>query len=80
MFNFYSDLLRKESNATKEFDVKLCLLVNVTHCEASNSEKFIAVVYNPLSTVVSDYVRLPTNKTDFNITGPSKYLITVCIC
>lgn len=56
-------------------DIKLCLLANVSHCEASNSERFVVVVYNPLSSEITDYIRLPTNNNIFNITGPGKHFL-----
>lgn len=72
---FFSDLLQKEDTKLVELDVKLCLLANVSHCEASNSKQFVVVVYNPLSFAITDYIRLPTNYTSFTITGPSKQFL-----
>lgn len=59
--------------------MRLCLLVNVTHCKQSNAEKFTVAVYNPLGKHVSHYVRLPVNAVSFKITGPDGKLKKICL-
>jgi lysosomal alpha-mannosidase len=62
-----SDLLKKKDSAV-DLALSTCLLANVTICDASNKDKFLVAVQNPLSKTVSHHVRLPVNGTNFKIT------------
>uniref|UniRef100_A0A1Y1KZL6 Alpha-mannosidase n=1 Tax=Photinus pyralis TaxID=7054 RepID=A0A1Y1KZL6_PHOPY len=46
---------------------KSCLLANISVCEESRKQKFVAIVYNPLSRKVSHHVRLPVDTNDFDV-------------
>lgn len=73
----FSDLLEKDGKNTATLLVNLtsCLLANISYCEASTKNAFMVAVSNPLSRVVTDYIRLPVNSTEFNIIGPEGKLI-----
>lgn len=49
-----------------------CLLANVTDCNASSKDKFTVAVYNPLSRIVTEYIKLPVNATSFKIIGSDR--------
>ncbi|CAG9761788.1 unnamed protein product [Ceutorhynchus assimilis] len=52
-------------------DFNTCLLTNISQCALTEThDKFVVTVYNPLSRLVSKYVRLPVNGNSFSITGP----------
>ena len=61
--------MKKDSG---EVDLKLssCLLTNVSICETTQKDRFLVVIHNPLSRVVSHYVRLPVEGDSYKITGP----------
>lgn len=62
--------LLSADGSTVDAELTACLLANMTICPQSNEEKFIAIIYNPLSRSVSHYVKLPVNSTTFQILGP----------
>lgn len=43
---------------------------NVSICNESTQAKFVVIVYNPLSHVVSHHVRLPVKDGSFRVFGP----------
>lgn len=50
----------------------MCLLANISICEASKQERFLVIVYNPTSQTTNHYVRLPIDeKYIYRITGPN---------
>lgn len=61
--------MKKDSG---EVDLKLssCLLTNVSICETTQKDRFLVVIHNPLSRVVSHYVHLPVEGDSYKITGP----------
>lgn len=67
--NIIGDLLTKEDNVTVDLKLTTCLLSNVSICETSQKSKFIVVVHNPLSKMVSHYVHLPVDENNYKITG-----------
>lgn len=61
------NLLAKQANSTN-LSFKSCLLANISYCEESRVEKFVVIVYNPLSQTVSHHVRLPVDTDSFTVT------------
>ncbi|GJQ83732.1 hypothetical protein Trydic_g20608 [Trypoxylus dichotomus] len=70
-----SSLLSSSSLNNENLRLKTCLLANISVCPISQSNQFIAVVYNPLSRPVSHYVRLPVNSVRIKVKGPEDELI-----
>ncbi|KAI4469631.1 alpha-mannosidase [Holotrichia oblita] len=64
-------LLTTASSEIPVLNLKHCLLANVSICEVSQLNQFIAVVYNPLSRPVSHYVRLPVQFSNLEVEGPN---------
>ncbi|KAK9693086.1 Glycosyl hydrolases family 38 C-terminal beta sandwich domain [Popillia japonica] len=64
-------LLITESSEVPILNLQHCLLANVSICEVSQLNEFIAVVYNPLSRPVSHYVRLPVQSPNLQVEGPN---------
>ncbi|XP_017769969.1 PREDICTED: lysosomal alpha-mannosidase-like [Nicrophorus vespilloides] len=64
------DLLSKDgTSGNLKIKLESCLLSNVSYCHPSKADQFTVAVYNPLSRNASHYVRLPVDKTRFQITG-----------
>uniref|UniRef100_A0A1B6CDC3 Alpha-mannosidase n=1 Tax=Clastoptera arizonana TaxID=38151 RepID=A0A1B6CDC3_9HEMI len=52
-----------KNNAEMSFSLNLCLLLNISVCEITESnEKFVVTLYNPLSRPVKHYVRIPISQ------------------
>nr|CAD7429112.1 unnamed protein product [Timema monikensis] len=50
-------------------ELKSCLLLNISLCEETeSSEDFLVTIYNPISHVVSQYVRLPVSGDSYTVT------------
>ena len=62
--------MKKESAAEVDLALSTCLLSNVSICLTSQKDKFMVVVQNPLSRLITHYVRLPVDGTSYRITGP----------
>lgn len=52
-----------------DLELETCLLANVSVCPISQSNEFIAAIYNPLSKSVSHYVRLPVQSSAVKVEG-----------
>lgn len=63
-----SNLLDVDLAATVE--LSSCLLANVSICSATQSaDEFVVVVYNPLSWVINQAIRLPVEGDSYTVRG-----------
>nr|CAD7429116.1 unnamed protein product [Timema monikensis] len=61
--------LLSDSNEASNLELKSCLLLNISLCEETESYKdFLVTIYNPISHVVSQYVRLPVSGDSYTVT------------
>ena len=59
------------SDGTNTVQFQNCLQLNVSLCKATESEKFVVTVYNPLSHAVNHTVRIPITNGTFLVQDPT---------
>jgi lysosomal alpha-mannosidase len=64
------ELLRKNDEDEIDLQLSSCLLANVSICDTTGKDRFLVVVQNPLSRVVTHYVHLPVEGDNYKVTGP----------
>lgn len=64
-------LVKTDRVCAPESMIQQCLQLNISQCQISEvSDEFTVTVYNPLSHIVSHYVRLPVLGSAYNVIDP----------